>query len=379
MTTQAEPIRLTDMIIQEVEAVVTSTLRFPNVVRETMYLARIQPLFGKLTTDEMLGLATECGYAHGIGWSVLSQALGIMSGHDRSRKMGVASPTPLYTPKHNYGGWVRIFRSKAAALPLSMVDFVTDREWNRILSGDSESEARARGTWGVNPFIGMTREALREAIAASDLFSAPWMAAIWRPEHGWAIKGVATRYLSGDYGFDQRHSDVAELFSRPFADQVKPSSYDPTVGAYTYLDTNGASRFLSSPGPDLGIREVIEAIEMGLRLGYRIDLVSAPTKEPLETWEDVLVSYSETPLMGVLLQMPTLSLLPSFQAVVSTKEIRVEGVDPRDYEIFREATGIDPERPLTPESIENLAIQGIPVFGRVPSFYAYRQGEEPKP
>lgn len=370
--------RITDLLVHEVEDVVITTLRYPNVVREGLYLTRVQPLFGKMTTDEILALPHECGYAHGIGWAVLSQALGIMSGQDRSRKMGMASPTPLYTPKHNYGGWVRIFRSKAAALPLSSLDFVTDSEWRRLLPGDPASEARARGVWGINPIEGLTWEVLRDAIAASDLFTAPWMAAIWRPDHGWAVQGVATRYLAGDYGFQHRHEDVVELFSRPYADQVRPSAYDASVGAYTFLDAEGRSRFLSRPGPDLGIREVVKAIEMGLRLGYRIDLLAAPVKAPLETWEDVLVSYSETPLMGVLLQLPTLSLLPSFQAVAATKEIRIEGIDPRDYEAFHAATGVDPRHPLTPEQIEDLAILGIPVFGRFPSFFAYRQGEEPK-
>lgn len=369
---------LTAMIVEEVKSVVASTIRYPNVVRETLYQARVQPLFGKLTTSEIMNLHHECGFAHGIGWAVLSQALGIMSGQDESRKMGKISPTPLYTPKHNYGGWVRIFRLKAAALPLTMLDFVTDREWSRIVPEDPESEAEARGTWGISPYVPLTREVLKEALEASDLFTAPWMVAIWRPEHGWVVKGAASRYRENPRVFGLEHPETVELFSRPFADQVRPSTFDSTIGAYTFTDDKGAVRNVTNPGPDLGIREVIPAIEMALRLGYRLDLVSAPNPTPMDTWRDAVEAFSETPLMGVLLQMPSLALLPSFQMVAATKEFRIEGIDPRDYPVFHEGTKINPERPIQPQDIESLVMLGVPVFGRIPSFFAFRQGEEPK-
>jgi|GEM_PF-4908717 len=373
MTVEA---RIMDLVVNEAESVAVSTLRYPNVVREAAYLARVMPLFANLSPEEIGVLHRECGYAHGIGWMVLTQALGLMNGQDRSRKMGQSSPTPLYTPKVNYGGWVRLFRSQAAALPAEMLDAVVRREWSRIAPEDG-SEDRCRGTWGISPFAALTKEVLKQAIQESDLFTAPWMAAIWRPRHGWVVAGAATRYLSGD--IDVTHPDAMDLFSRQYADQTKPETFDVELGCFTTPGAGGTPLNNGDPGPSLGIRETIPWVEMALRLGYRLDLVMAPVEEPLDTWEDALVNYSETPLMGVLIQVATASYLPSFQANPENREVRLEGLDPRDFGVFHAATGVDPARPLTPQDVESLVLLGIPVFGRIPGFFSYSESETSRP
>jgi hypothetical protein len=353
-----------ELVAAESTAVAVATARFPNAFREAYYQTRVQPILNRLTTDEMDQLHRGCGFSHGIGWAVLSQTLGILSGQDKSREMGSRSATPLYTPKVNYGGWVRIFRSKAAALPKAAIPSMVEEALASLqLEGGEE---RLRGLYGIPARQPLSRDRVRAALEASDLFEAPWMAAIWRPEHGWAIHGVATRFLDGKIGTNS--PDVSDLFRRAFADQVPPPDYDEERMGFTAPGSNGSRLTLYRPGPALGVEPIIHVVEMALSNGYRLDLVHRAIEQPIDSWEGGIAGLGKTPLMGVQILLPTGSVLVAFQ-VVGTG-VRIEGLDKREVDVFQAATGVDPTKQLGLPEVEALVVQGIPVWGRIPSFHA---------
>jgi hypothetical protein len=332
--------------------VALSTASYPNAIREATWMRMVQPQLSYLSNAELQGLHRYCGFSHGIGWHILSKMLGIVAGHD-GFDIAPSKPTPLYQPRYNYGGWVRIFRSESARLPLedSVIDSVVDMKLASI--GSREDEEVIRGLFDISPIEKLDRASMREAIVRSDLFRAPWMVAVWQPDSQWVVQGVASRYLDGLEG--SLTTPTRDLFTRAYADQtplVKPDGY------------------VFGTGPDMGLEAVIIGAELALRKGYRLDLVYEPIRKPLDSWGDGVMKLAETPLMGVCLNTVLASFLVAFQVVED--RIYLEGLDERDYETFQAATGINPTKPLKPGDIERVASMGLPVFGRVPSFSVTR-------
>jgi hypothetical protein len=328
-----------------------ATARFPTELRETRWVTEVAPLFLKLLPSEIRGIHMECGFAQPVGWNILSHTLGLISGFDEETPVPARMPHALYTPRYNYGGWVRIWRLSEAALP--------DREavlgplvstYARMAVAGGAMEEIVRGVLGIPPVADLSVIAIRQALLKTDLFAAPWMVSVWTGPNGWVTQGVASRLLNGEAAPEQ--DCVADLVTRRYADQ--------TPG----FDEGGSLIFQS--GPDMGVEAVIKGIEMALRLGYRLDLIWEPIHAAIDSWEDGVMGFGETPLMGFVIPGPVGHFTVGLQYDgVST---RIEGLAESDYVLFRGITGIDPALPLTPGNFEVLAQKGTPIFGRFASF-----------
>lgn len=356
---------LPQLVAAEAEAVLASTVRMHPALREALYLLRVRPLLDKLSMAERQALDTEYAASYGIGWNIMSQLLGVLSGHDTSVRIGGRQPNMVYTPRYNYGGWVRIWRSKAAMLPTSPA--YIERMVREELGGASRGEAweeRVRGRWGITPNVPLTGEAIRKAILGSDLYSAPWMVAVWRPSHGWVVAGSAMRYLDGATTPDD--PAIFDLLSRSYADQTFPPKVDEDLGVSALEMGQPWLVPARNAGPTVGLDNVFPWVELGLRRGWRVDFVWEPAERPLDSWEDGLPGVAETPLQGYLIHTPAASFLVAIR--YENGEAKLEGVNEEDYELFESFTGVHPDRRLTNGDLEVLATKGTPIFGRIPSF-----------
>lgn len=358
-------IALPQLVAARAESVLAATVRMHPVVRELLYQRRVRPLLDRLSMAEREALESEFACAFGIGWNCMSQALGILSGLDTSIKIGGRQPNMIYTPRYNYGGWVRVWRSKAAALPATpaLVGRLVREEL--VLASISDAmEERVRGRWGITPNIALDEETVKRALLRSDLFDAPWMVSVWRPEHNWVVVGAASRYLDGSLAADD--PALYDLMSRPYADQTFPLKVDEASGRHGVDMGRPWLVPAQNAGPDVGLDRVIPWIEHGLRRGYRVDFVWEPAARPLDVWEDGLPGVAEAPLMGFLVHTPTGSLMPAIR--YEDGEARLEGICEEDYDLFREMTGVEPNRRLTNRDLETLNRVGLAIYGRIPSF-----------
>ncbi len=349
-----------DLIAQEVRHVLAATASYPNAVREAYYIHRVLPHFpGKMLPGHLRSISQVCGYASGLGWMIASKVLGVAAGRDYSFFTDKPLPPrsvayPHYEPRFNYGGWVRLFRSKAAAMPENSRFF--DEYAAYLLSGitydkDGESEMEAKGIYGIEPYAPITLQTIKEGLKSLGYCEAPWLVAIWHPGSGWVVQGNASRFLDGEGKLDAR---TADLLNRPYADQIPGMDAD--------------MEWIPGTGPIMGLRAVMEGTELALRKGYRLDMVVKPV-DRLDSWEDGVPGFAETPLMGVLIHGPVGSFLPAFQ---STQQgaIRLSGLADDTLPHFREITGIDPTKDLSGKDVDMLSLMGIPVFGRVTTLTA---------
>lgn len=355
-------------VAAEAEEVAATTLRFHPAIREVLFQRRVRPLLDRLSMVEREAIVAEWAAATGIGWNILSQTLGVLSGHDASVKIGGRQPNMIYTPRFNRGGWIRVFRSRAAALPLhpSLVRRLVRNEMNECVSDDGE--ARVRGRWGIPTTKDLSPELVESYIRNSELFDAPWMAAIWKPDHEWVVAGVGTRRLSYGSQPAMEADDPAlyDLYSRPYADQTFPTRVDEESGSWAVETGQPWARTSANVGPEVGLWNVVNWIELGLRKGYRVDFIWEPVDKPLDAWEDGLAEVAETPLQGFLVHCPNASFLAAIR--YENGEAKLEGVNPEDFPLFRTMTGVDPEKQLSNQDVERLAILGRPIYGRIPSF-----------
>jgi hypothetical protein len=356
---------LPTLVAARAEGVLAATVRMHPAMRELLYLKRVRPLLDRLSMAEREALDAEYACAYGIGWNIASQTLGVLSGWDTSIRIGGRQPNMIYTPRSNYGGWVRIWRSKAAALPTStaLVDRMVHGELALASLGEVMEE-RVRGRWGITPNIPLDEESVRRQVLQSDLFRAPWMVAVWRPEHNWVVAGAASRYLSGELASDD--PALFDLLGRVYADQTFPPRVDE--GAGTPSIDLGRQWLVpaAGAGPEVGLDRAIQWVEHGLRRGYRVDFVWEPAERPLDVWEDGLPGVAEAPLMGFLIHTPTMSFLPAIR--YEEGEARLEGICEADYDLFRTMTGVEPDKRLTNRDLETLNRVGVAVYGRIPSF-----------
>lgn len=323
----------------------------PSEFRELRWLLELAPLNLRLFPAEYRGLHMECGFAQSIGWNILSQVLGIVTGHDPDTPVPDRQPHAFYTPRYNYGGWVRIFRSTKAALPQreDVIAPLVDSYLKRAASGSAMEEA-VRGLLGIPANRDLTETGVREALLSSDLFTAPWMVATWTSPQGWVVLGNASRFLEGLVRPDQECG--IDLLTREHADQ--------SMG----FDETGLPILFS--GPSLGLEVVIQAVELALRMGYRLDLIHKPIETELDAWEDGIRGFGETPLMGYVIPGPVGHFTVAFQ--FDGAYTRLEGIGESDYELFRGVTGINPAEPLRNADYEVLAMRGTPIFGRFATF-----------
>ena len=343
--------RAIEIVAAKSIGVALATARFPTELRETRWCIEVAPLFLRLLPEELRTLHMDCGFAPPVGWNILSSALGLLSGFDEATPVPARLPRALYTPRYNYGGWVRIYRNKAAALRTQedVIGPLVVHYLGMGLAGGF-SEERARGILGIPVTRPMTASVVREALLATDLFSAPWLVSVWTGPNGWVVQGVGSRFLDGQVSPEDECG--LDLATRPYAEQLPG------------YDANGAPIFCS--GPDLGLEAVVEAIEMALRLGYRLELIWEPLNTPLDAWEDGVGGFGETPLQGFVIPGPIGHYTVAIQC--DGELLRLEGIGESDYELFKGITGINPAEPLRNEHFEILAQKGTPIFGRFATF-----------
>lgn len=332
-----------------------ATARQSAALREALWFTRVNQFMQLLNSTELERSFRYSGFLNGTGWQTLSMTMGIVNGQDPVKIDGRCA-FPLYQPRTNFGGWVRIFRSTKAALPKNdlTVDTTVDAAF-RQAQIDQDSEDWVKGIWGLSPVGPVTRDALREGILASDLFTAPWMVATWRRDFQWAVEGIAMDYLRGEA--EASSPILHDLFTRPYADQV------PKVDEY--------GDFVPGTGPSMGIQTVIRGVDTALRFGYRLDLLMDPLEEPLDAWEDGVPDLGETPLMGVVIQSNSACWLVTFGR--DRDRWKIGGLAAEDTPAFLETTGVDPAQPLRERDFEQLVGLGVPVWGRIPSFAPTRE------
>ena len=214
---------------------------------------------------------------------------------------------------------------------------------------DQDSQDWVRGIWGLPPAAPITLEGLKEAILASDLFSAPWMVAVWTPDNQWVVEGIAGTYLRKEA--DASNPIFTDLLTLRRGDQVaKLDKYGDVV---------------PGTGPSLGIQTVISGVDLALRLGYSLDLLPTPFHAPVDSWEDGVPGFGESPLMGVALLSKGRRWLLRFRR--DHDQWWAEGLKPEDLPTIRNLIGFDASIPLDVIDIEWLLAKGNPIWARIPS------------
>jgi hypothetical protein len=343
--------RPTEILAAKAVSLALSTARFPPELRECRWVTDIPSEFLKLLPEEIEGFHLDCGFLSPVGWNILSSFMGMAMGFDEMTPVPARLPHALYTPRYNYGGWTRIFRLKAAALP-PREDVIGPLvgSFLGLASAGGYSEERVRGVLGIPPTREITQACVREALLASDLFEAPWMVCTWTGPDGWVVEGVASRYKNRELSPDQECA--FDLMNRPYADQTHGFNDDGFPILFS--------------GPEMGFEMVIQAIERALRLGYRLDLVWEPIEKPVDAWEDGVKGPGVTPLMGVVIPGPAGYYTIAFQH--DGVHARIEGVAESDYQLFEGITGVHPGQPLRTQDFEKLVLHGTPIFGRFKSY-----------
>lgn len=348
-----QPDEILEVMSAAVRHVARATARQGAYTRGMLYHTKVGQHLGVLRAPELERAHGFCGFLHGAGWHILDKTLAYIAGDDPELEgVDTAGTITLYSPRLNAGGWVRIFRLKSARLPETpkVVDSLVS-QWLNIARLNSDSSAEVKGLFGLSPMSTLEPGPLREAILASDLFSAPWVVAMWRPDTKWVVWGVASRYLQKEA--DRMDFAVQDLFTRPRADQS------------FVVDEFGL--ILPGCGPSVGIEQVIAAVDYAFQTGARLDIIPEPLDGPVESWSDNVPTFTEDPLMGVLIQIPGAYWLVSF-VLDDEFHWRIFGLAKKDHEAFFLATGVNPAERLQPSDFETLASRGRVIESRVESF-----------
>lgn len=351
-----EPFNPNDEVLEVLGAaalhVARATARHPSCVRGMMYYARVGQHLGALNEEELRRAHHYCGYLRDAGWNTLDKALTLISGEDPTLEdLDTTAPITLYAPAANTSGWVRIFRLKSARLSetTEIVDSLVS-QWLNIARLNEDQAAEVKGIFGLPIVSSVEPDSLREAILASDLFSAPWMVAMWRPDTKWVVWGVASRFLQGEA--ELMDLAVQDFLARPRADQ----SFS--------IDEFGL--VLPGCGPSVGIGQVISAVDYAFQTGSHLELLLEPLDGPIETWSDGVPDFTEMPLMGVVVQTLATSWLVRYVLDVECFW-RIAGLDEGDHEPFKLATGVNPKERLGSTDFEALAKRGIRIESWIPT------------